>query len=207
MVDFFSLFQVPRSPWLNEEDLKSRYHAHAMKIHPDRFHQAPAEAQTAATTDYAQWNAAYQVLSDPRERLQHLIELEQGGKPAEVQQVSAETMETGMKIAQLCRETDTFLSHKAAISSPLLLAQEFEAGQTRLDQLQGWMRELTSRHDILLEEVKQLSTAWIPTDTSDSGKSNVAALPLRRLEEIFRQLTYLKRWRDQVNTRIVALSV
>ena len=206
MVDFFALFEVPRSPWLNEEDLKLRYHAQAMKIHPDRFHQAPLDVQAAATADYAQWNAAYQVLSDPRERLQHLLELEQGGKPFEIQQVSGETMDTGMKIAQLCRETDDFLSRKATITSPLLLAQEFEAGQTWLDQLQSWMRELTSRHDVLLAQVKQLATAWVPTPNDDTGETRVPALPLTRLETIFRELTYLKRWRDQINARIVALS-
>lgn len=207
MVDFFVLFEVPRSPWLDEEELKSKYHARALEIHPDRFHGAPPAARAAATATYTQWNTAYQVLSDPKDRLQHLLELERGTKPAEVQQVPNETMEAGMKIAQLCRDADNFLASKAKISSPLLLANTFEAGQARVDQLQAWMRELESRQNTLLEAAKRLAPAWSEAASMEHGGARPHPLPLERLEEIFRQLSYLKRWREQLNARVVALSL
>ena len=49
-------------------------------------------------------NAAYQVLREPKDRLLHLLELELGAKPTEVQPTSPGAMELFLEVGRLCRE-------------------------------------------------------------------------------------------------------
>ena len=70
MIDYFALLQQPRKPWLDPEELKQRYQQLTLVSHPDRS----GDRRTAPT--FAAVNEAYQVLTNPKLRLQHLLSLE-----------------------------------------------------------------------------------------------------------------------------------
>ncbi len=82
MTDYFALLDEPRRPWLEPDSLKARFLALSAQVHPDRLHNAPEAQKQAANEQYAELNSAYRCLREPKERLQHLLELELRSKPA-----------------------------------------------------------------------------------------------------------------------------
>ena len=87
MTDHFALFNTPRRPWLDPDSLKQTFFTLSAELHPDRVHHAGPVEKRVANERYAELNAAYQCLREPRERLRHLLELELGAKPSDLTQV------------------------------------------------------------------------------------------------------------------------
>lgn len=170
-------------------------------MHPDRLHQATDNEKRAAQQGYTELNAAYNRLREPRERLVHLLELELGKKPRQVQQIPAELMDRFMEVSRLCREADGFLAEKAATTSPLLLAQMFERGQEWVDKLGSLGKQLEAWREELVAQLKSLDAQW-NTDQTPSTKQTA----LLRLEELSQLFGYAARWRAQVQERLVRLS-
>src|SRR5271163_2777314 len=124
-MDNFALLGQPRQPWLDPSALKAAFLEHSARLHPDRVQAESTGEKTAATGRFSELNAAYNCLREPKERLLHLLELESGAPPANVQSVPEGTMDLFMETGQLCRQTDQFLADKSRASSPLLQAQMF----------------------------------------------------------------------------------
>src|SRR5438445_2111306 len=101
MTDYFALLDEPRRPWLDPEVLKARFLALTAEVHPDRVHGATETEKRTANQRYADLNAAYNCLREPKERLLHLLELERGKKPEEVQKIPAGMMDLFAEIGQL----------------------------------------------------------------------------------------------------------
>ena len=78
MTDYFALLDEPRRPWLEPEALKTKFLKLAAEIHPDRKHGAGKIEKAAANRSYAELNAAFNCLAEPKLRLLHLLELERG---------------------------------------------------------------------------------------------------------------------------------
>src|ERR1041385_2136244 len=104
MTDYFALLGELRRPWLDPEKLKAKFLALSADVHPDRFHHTAEAERLAANQRFTTLNTAYQVLREPTERLRHLLELELGAKPADVQQTSRGALELFMEAGQLCRK-------------------------------------------------------------------------------------------------------
>ena len=188
MTDYFAVLDEPRRAWLDPEALKAKFLALSATVHPDRVHgQSEAERQTAQER-YTQLNAAYQCLRETKSRLQHLLELERGGKLQDVQDIPPETMDMFFQVGKLCRETDAFLAEKRQVTSPLLKVQMFERAAAWQDKLNAIGAELRTRISSLEDEIK-------------------APTPLPRLEAIYRLLSYYTRWLAQVQERTVQLSL
>ena len=205
MVDYFSLMDEPRRPWLDPEPLKARFLQRSSEVHPDRFHTAPKEEKDAASIHYTELNAAHNCLSDLKNRLRHLIELELGGLPEVVRQVPGETMDLFMKVGELTRDTDKFLEEKDQTQSPLLKAQLFETGMQWTDRLQTLQAEINAELSALTDAIKLLNPTW-ESAPEIGHPDRRAALPLQRLEEIYRAISHLTRWTQQLQERIVRIS-
>ena len=206
MADYFALLDEPRRPWLDPEVLKAKFHILAAAVHPDRVHSAPEPEKQAANQRYAQLNAAYQCLLEPKKRLQHLLELERGDKVSDVQQISADTMDLSLEISELCRKTDALLAEKANVTSPLLKVQLFERGMALTDALNLVVVRLKGRREGLFVQMRNLNMAWETAPPVDSS-TRLHVLPCSRLEHIYRELSYLKRWTQQIQERLVQLSL
>jgi hypothetical protein len=138
-------------------------------------------------------NAAYRCLCEPKERLRHLLELQVGHKPATVQQVPGDLVELFFEVGQGTHGADEFLKRKASITSPLLLVELFDEGQTISERLAGLRDTLTARQNQLTNELQTLNHHWQQR--------------LDRLEQIQQTLSYLHRWRTQLQERIVQLTL
>jgi len=205
MTDYFALLDEPRRPWLDPDALKAKFLALAAKVHPDRVNDATGGEKHAAHQRYTELNAAYQCLREAKERLRHLLELERGTKPDEVQKITSRTVDLFAEVSELCREADLFLAEKARVTSPLLKVQLFERGMALTDKLNAMLLKLNAQHDALTEQIRFLNMAWESAPpVGSSARGNV--LPLSRLEDIYRDFSYLTRWQRQIQERSVQLS-
>lgn len=205
MTDFFALLEEPRQPAVDVEALKERFLKRSTALHPDRFHHASEAERQAATERYAALNAAFQCLSDPKERLLHLYELEAGQRPKDIQRIPPGTMDLFVEVGQLCRDVDTFLFTRARAGSPMLKVQLFAQGLEWVDKLQQVQAHVNAQRDKLLAELQTMNTAWEKAPPP-GDPARLAALPLERLEQIYRIMSYINRWSGQLQERLVQLS-
>jgi curved DNA-binding protein CbpA len=199
MTDYFALFNEPRRPCLDAEALKQKFLALSTTVHPDRAHNLGAAERAAAQERYTELNTAYNCLREPKERLHHLLQLELGVLPKDIQRIPSDLMDLSLEVGKACREADAFLAEKAKATSPLLQVTFFERGQEFADKLQAIRQRVNSLNDRLLEELQQIDAAW------QSGAAPRPSL-LQRLEQLFRLFSYFARWTAQMQERVVRLS-
>ena len=202
MTDFFALLDEPRRPWLDPDSLKAKFLARSAQVHPDRVHGASESERAAAARRYAELNAAFNCLRDPKARLAHLLQLELGAKPKDLQQMPDDLAETFLAVAQLCRQVDAFLAEKARADSPLLQVRLFERGQEWMDQLNDLQRKLSVHHETLTQTLRTLDGQWDAARADASSRREI----LRRLEDLYRQLGFFARWTVQIQERLVRLA-
>ena len=206
MSDYFALLDEPRRPWLDPAALKARFFQRSTAVHPDRFHNAPEAEKSRAGQCYAELNAAYQCLSEPKDRLQHLLTLELGAKPKDMQRIPPGTMDLFMEVGQLCRDADAFLAQRAGVTSPLLKVQFFQRGMEWTDKLNALQQTVNAKRDALGAELQSMNGAW-ETAPAAGLPERAAALPLERLEQIYRVFSYVSRWTEQIQERTVQLAM
>jgi molecular chaperone HscB len=203
MTDYFALLGEARRPWLDPELLKKRFLSLSATVHPDRVHTAGEEEKRVAQQRYAELNQAYNQLRQPKERLQHLLELETGTKPKQVEQIPADLMEFFMEVGQLFKKIDLFLAEKSKTSSPLLQVQLFATGQGWTEKLNTLQQNLKLRQQTLISELKQLDFRW----TEELNNLEIRPALLGRLEDLYRLFSYFARWETQIQEKVVQLSL
>jgi curved DNA-binding protein CbpA len=200
MTDNFALLNEPRCPWLEPDSLKQKFLALASDAHPDRVHGASESEMAEVTKRYAELNAAYNCLAEPKLRLLHLLELELGAKPKDIQVIPPVLADLFAEVSMACRSADGFLAEKNKITSPLLQVRLFERGQDWVGKLNGLQRKLNELREQLTDELKSLNAKWITAD----AVSRKEILP--KLEELYRLFGYFNRWNGQIQERVVQLS-
>ena len=200
MTDHFLLMNEQRRPWLDADSLKKKFLALSAETHPDKIHTATNAEKDAAARRFAELNAAFNCLRETNSRLRHLIELETGRKAVDLQQMPNDLADLFMEVGALCRRVDSFLKEKAAVSSPLLLAQLFERSQSWVDQLQAMQRKINERHNALSARLQSLDAQWM---TSLGDRASL----LPELEEIWRLMSFYGRWSNQLQERVGQLAM
>ena len=199
MTDYFALLDEPRRPWLDAESLKKQFFTLSAQVHPDRVHQAHEAERNSADQRYKELNAAFNCLREPRDRLRHLLELERGVKPAELQSIPEELAELGMKVGQICRDADEFIVGLSNVASPLLRAQKFEETQGLLERLLDLQKTVARNQARAIGHVQAIDEAWAKTPV------NHGAI-LHELEGLYRILGFFLRWSGQIQEQIVRLA-
>jgi DnaJ-domain-containing protein 1 len=199
MIDNFALLNQPRAPWLDEEELKKVYHALSTSLHPDRIHNLAQEEKTEAGRKFAELNGAYNCLREPKDRLRHLLQLEVGEKPTDIQTVPSDLMEWQFRLAAICRQADKALAVNMASLSPLKKVECFQAAQEQIDALSALNHEFSTHREELHNELKSMGVDWCRT----GSKTDI----LIRLEQIYRLLGYFHRWMNQLQERITRLNL
>lgn len=205
-VDAFELLAEPRRPHLDVEALKTRFLQRSSQVHPDRVHGAPEPERVTANTHYAELNAAYNQLKEPKDRLLHLYELEAGGPPKDIQRIPPGTMDLFVEVGEKCRDCDTYLAGRTNTTSPMLKLKAFQAGLVWTDQLLDLQQRVNARREALASELIGLNAVWEAAPELGSPERR-NTLPLERLEQIYRTLSYVARWTEQIQERLVQLAV
>jgi DnaJ-domain-containing protein 1 len=204
MDDYFALLNEPRRPWIDSEALKAKFVALSAEVHPDRTHNHPQGERVATNQRYADLNEAYNCLREPKKRLAHLLELERGSKPEDLQIIPAGTADLFVEVCQVCREADALVDERAKLTSPVLKAQWFAKGIGATDRLKSLQERLNARRDALVNQLMNLNLAWESAPAVGSA-TRTHMLPCGRLEQIYRDLSYLTRWTQQIEERVVQL--
>jgi hypothetical protein len=202
MNDYFAALGLERRPWLDPDALKNRFLALSTQAHPDRVHSCGTSERHTAEENYARLNAAYQCLREPRNRLRHLLELETGQKPPELQEIPAPLMEVFLEVGALCREVDAFLTERDAVKSPLLKVPYLKRSQEWADRLDRAQRGIAGDLDALAAKLRHMDQLWEATRSSKRSEE-----VLHRLEELYRLFSYHGRWRSQLQERILRLVI
>jgi DnaJ-domain-containing protein 1 len=205
MIDCFALLNEPRRPQIDLEALKAKFRSLSTEAHPDRFHNASDSEKRVVNQRYLELNSAYNCLRQPQERLQHLLELELGTRPDGLQQIPNGAMDLFAEVGQLCRDLDAFLRERIKITSPLLKVQAFERAMEWMDKLKSLKQRINVQQDGLIIELDSLNAVWLAAPAIGSSNRR-DALPLARLEQIYRAMSYLSRWSEQIQERLVQLS-
>jgi curved DNA-binding protein CbpA len=200
MPDYFALLDETRRPWLDPDLLKQKFHERSGTLHPDKIHSAGEAEKTLAAQRFAELNAAYNCLVDPKLRLLHLLELELGAKPKDIQQIPTALADLFAEVARVCRDADGFLTEKAKVTSPLLQVQWFQRGQDWIEKLNALRAKLSNLHRGLVSELKILDGKWTAADAAARREI------LPKLEELYRLFSYFNRWNNQIQERVVRLS-
>jgi DnaJ-domain-containing protein 1 len=200
MTDNFALLDEPRRPWLDAEALKQKFLTRSAGVHPDKIHSASEAEKSSAAKSFAELNAAYNCLAEPKSRLLHLLELELGAKPKDIQQIPSTLADLFAEVAMACRGADSFLVEKSNATSPLLQVQLFERGQEWIEKLNPLQKKLNGLREQLLNELKALDAQW--TGAAGASRGEVLA----KAEELYRLFGYFNRWNKQIQERMVQLS-
>src|SRR5665213_3865486 len=200
MTDNFALLNEPRRPWLEADLLKQKFLALSANLHPDKIHSSGDAEKSVATKQFAELNSAYNCLAEPKSRLLHLLELETGAKPKDIQQIPSPLADLFAEVAGVCKKADHFLAEKNQTISPLLQVQFFERGQDWIERLNSLQKKLSEWREQFLTELKSLDAKWMVGDED----SHPEILP--KLEELYRLFGYFNRWNSQIQERIVRFS-
>lgn len=202
MTDHFALLGESRKPWIDADELKQKFLKLSGEAHPDKFPN-PQEKEKASAR-YAELNTAYNVLREPRDRILHLLELELGTKPPDIQRIPPGTMDLFVEVGQLCRDVDGFITEKNKVTSPLLKVQMFEKGMEWTDRLNECQAHVNAKREQLEAELKLMNNAW--DGAPSEGADRREYLPLEKLEQIYRVFSYITRWTEQIRERVVQLA-
>ncbi|HWQ90570.1 MAG TPA: hypothetical protein VN673_02780 [Clostridia bacterium] len=202
MPDCFALLGLPRRPWLDPEDVQGHFLKLSAPVHPDRLSHASDVEKQSSQRAFADLNAAQLQLRSPKERLLHLLELESGKKPQDLQQIPPPLVQLFVDAGNLCRAADDHLARRSTLNSPLLKLQTFERGQELLDQLSALQHRLHTWRDQLDAALKEADGAWEQASGADDRRR---LLP--QLEDLYRLYAFNTRWSQQVQERALRLSL
>jgi curved DNA-binding protein CbpA len=181
--DFFVLLNQPRRPWLDPERLKQEYQRLTFAHHPDRIEAADDPSEFADLT------GAYRVLSNPKSRLQHLLNSE--ASAPQTSEIPSGVAGLFMSTAELVRQIDQLLQRRDGAVSALaksMLRSELVAIQTRAEVA---LKELEGLYEMALTDLKQLDERW----TNDRQR----VVP--ELARLSQQFGYLERWIGQLREK------
>lgn len=206
MADYFALLDLPRMPWIDEAAVKLRFFELSGKVHPDRHHEKDTVAKSEATSRFKDINAAYNCLRDPKARLLHLIELETGRPPKEIQEIPHDTTKVFMEVGELCRKIDRHLKEHEPAPPPMLRVKLFERSLELTEMIKALLTNLGRwRHEILAR-VQEENPHWVGQHDASSSSENALAQALARLERLYRLLSYESRWTSQLQERLFQIS-
>lgn len=189
MTDAFALLEEPRRPWVDVAVLKEKFITRSSQAHPDKF--TDPVGKESAQAQFAELNAAHEILRDPKRRLQHLLTLERGAKPSEVHDILPETADLFLEVGQLLQPVDAFLAQREAETSLLLRAQTMPKALDWLEQVNSLLKTLNTQLAARDAELQALNESW----------------DCDALETLYHQFSYLQKWRGQLNDRAVKLTL
>ncbi len=179
MTDHFALLGQPRSAWLDPAQLKEAFHARTYQAHPDG--QGDAD-------QFAALNEAYQVLRDPKRRLQHLLALAGESLPAQSAAVPENIAALFPAVAGLVAQASDLIEKASGATSTLARSL-----------LRRKVIETNSQLELMLERLDAM--------THSANEQLRDAFTPAHLRDLCLQFSYLSRWTNELRERQLQLSL
>jgi DnaJ-domain-containing protein 1 len=203
MTDYFAALDQPRRPWLEPEVLKEKFHELSAAVHPDRVHNSEPHLRQQAGERYAELNAAYQCLRNPKARLEHLCQLEKGVKPGDLRAIPNDVMQFFAEVGALLRETNGLNTEKAAVTSAILRVGLLEKSTPYLEKISKLQASIHTRLQEVTNELRGLDREWDEC-LQDPARRASALASVERLYHLF---GFFERWAGQLQERSFQLTV
>jgi curved DNA-binding protein CbpA len=184
MTDYFAVLGLERRPLVSESTLRGAYYDKSKSFHPDR---------ADGSGDFSIVNAAFQIVSNPATRIQHLLKLEFGEMG--VRQLDAELEVLFGTMVKVLRRADEELDSISAQASALLRALAFQRLDPLRDALGDAEKQLVERESELHSRIATADQIWL----QDRRRSQ------RFLAQIAVNLTFVQKWLEQVRERKMRL--
>ena len=133
--DYFELFGLPHRFDLDTAQLNRKYLAISRNIHPDRFATAGSEMQTFALRASAAINKAFNVLSNPRQRAEYLLESSGGKSAADDKRVPKELLTQIMMVREEIEEAKADGDDAALARLKASIAQQKKDAESKIAAL------------------------------------------------------------------------
>jgi hypothetical protein len=177
VTDFFSLFDLPRRPLIDLDNLNQA------------FARKNAGDQLGKPSDPVVLNEAFRVLADPVSRLDHLLALESANLRDRA--IGPEVEQWFGRVAQNLHRFDEIYDQLAQESLRLLKATKLQLLQENLAGAEELSSGLNSLRESLTQELQEIDAGW-PNNQSE-------ALP--RLAQLALDLTFAEKWLNELKER------
>ena len=142
MIDFFQLFELPRSAMVCAKHISEKYKQLAAQCHPD---------QGGDELEFNQLNDAYSVLRSASKRLKHLMDLA-GTSYDRRGVVSDHLMNYFMSTGEILQQADALIQKKSTTTSALSLALLENESLLIQEKISEQIDQLTRQVDATLEQ-------------------------------------------------------
>jgi curved DNA-binding protein CbpA len=183
MIDYFAVLGIQRRPVPSEAAVQEAYYEKSKAFHPNR----------AGGGDFSSVNAAFQVVSNPAARLQHLLKIEFGESGD--RQIGAELGDLFSTVVNVLARADQELDSLSEQTSPLLRAFAFQRLNSLRDGLGRLEKQIAARESELHSRIAAVDQIWFQ-DRSHCQKP---------LAQIAVDLTFVQKWLAQVRERKIRL--
>ena len=193
MTDYFALLDQPRRPSLDDQELKQAFHTRSLQLHPDT-QRGDQGGQLPGNAAFAQLNEAYQVLRDPKQRIQHLLALADRGA-ARQSSVPRDIADLFPIVAGVTHDADAVVQKMEAATTPLsrsLLKAQMLGVRTRIVDTLQQLREMYHSANVQLEAFGP-ATAYEETEWA-------------QLQELYLRFSYLTRWISELEEKQVRVA-
>ena len=177
--DYFALFGMPRTLWIEMSALEQKFLQLSWKLHPDNYVNASAEEREISLKRSSELNDAYRTLREPVARVEYLLAIEGArieGKNK--QQAPPELLE---EVFELNESLDELREAKAASGDTTALKQRLEAAQknfqAKLGEVDGELQGVAKEWD-----------AAIDTNANEAARKGVMA----KLNELLNRRSYIR---------------
>ena len=208
--DYFELFKQPRSAWLDTNSLKEVYLRLSSLNHPDhrplQQNSNPAKPSCSSPDVHVPidvLNTGFQCLSDLKKRIEHLIEVETGIPPANIQSTPEELANLGIKVMQYVSKADRHINSPANIASPMDQTDRFLRGLSISEEGEVLITTIDAEFAKLESDVQKTTLL----EGGSSADQSQRAMWLKELEILFRTSSYLSRWSKVLRERQLKLTL
>jgi hypothetical protein len=178
-LDCFKILQMPRQPWLEEAEVRDRFHQLAASAHPD--------VAAGSTGEFADLNHAWQTLRSPASRLRHYLELEYPTQPPAAPFTVPASPDLFMQVSELKQTANALVSERSESKSPLARAL------------------LEPRRLALLQAAEHLESAVAGEIAAVHQRIQRPQPSLESLTEALNELVFLEKWGAQLRETRLAL--
>lgn len=155
MTDLFAALGLPRSPWLEPEEIKARHHAAMAVAHPDKSNAVKISATIL--------NEARRVLENPALRLRHLIALEfPNQKPAAAPPPDWDFFQ---RIGETSMLASDLVAKLRDAKQPIVRATILARVASCIHSIESLQKEVAERREALQERLREASRVGWKLDT------------------------------------------
>src|SRR3974377_932818 len=130
--DYFAMFELPRTLWLEMGALEQKFLQLSWKLHPDNFVNATPEEREISLRRSSELNDAYRTLRDPVARVEYLLAIEGARKEGHnKQQAPPELLE---EVFELNESLDELREAKASGGDTAGLKSRLQAAEKNFEQ-------------------------------------------------------------------------